>query len=93
MTDSIDKTEMDELIDSTKNIHACMVDIASQVQSLDNNDPKKTSLEAQLSLISARYKRDMDYLFLVCEHQWESKYDFNNLRYEQCNVCFNVKRV
>ncbi len=84
---------MNELIDSTKTVKDCILKVLNEIQSLNNDDPKKSILESQLSLLTARYQRDMSELFIICQHEWESHYDVNDLRYEQCTLCFNIKRI
>lgn len=84
------------LIDSTKHLRDRITELAETIHALRvTNHPKEKifGLERQLSLLSARYEREMNELMLICEHEWTSKYDIDNNRYSQCVVCDNQKRL
>lgn len=92
MSALVNEQNFDEMLKSVNNTRERIKSIAFELHSLKRNDSKKHLLERQISLLSSRYERDMHILSEMCEHQWESKYDYDNLRYEECLVCSNVRR-
>lgn len=47
----------------------------------------------QTSIVLSKREKIMLELQSICKHSWVSKYDYEDLRYEECSVCLCVKKM
>lgn len=86
--DTRDGETLSILINSTQSIR----NVIETLMVEKNNTPKadNSSIDKQISVLEQRYQRDMLELFRMCDHVWESHYNYENNGYEVCSRCSYV---